>query len=67
MMCKIENCYCKSPISYPENCYADTVEDKDKILVSKKQYENIISEIRAWENNVHLELNIGSYFKIINK
>ena len=35
MMCKIENCYCKSPISYPKDCYDDSVEDKDKILVSK--------------------------------
>jgi|GEM_PF-4496744 len=67
MSCNIENCYCKSPISYPENCYDDSVEDKDKILVSKDQYAGIIGEIRAWENNIHLELNMGRYFKIINK
>ena len=64
MSCNIENCYCKSPISYPKDCYDDGVEDKDKILVSKEQYSGIIGEIRAWENNIHLELNIGRYFKI---
>jgi len=64
-MCKIENCYCKSPISYPKDCYDNCI--PQKIEVSKSQYEDLINEIRVWENNVHLELNIGSYFKIINK
>ena len=64
-MCKIENCYCKSPILRPEDCYDNCI--PQKIEVSKSQYEDLINEIRVWENNIHLELNIGSYFKIINK
>ena len=64
MSCNIENCYCKSPILYPKDCFDDSVEDKDKILISKEQYAGIIGEIRAWEDNIHLELNIGRYFKI---
>ena len=64
MSCNIENCYCKSPILYPKDCYDDSIEDKDKILISKEQYAGIIAEIRAWEDNIHLELNIGRYFKI---
>ena len=64
MSCFIENCYCKSPILYPKDCFDDSVEDKNKILVSKEQYAGIIGEIRAWEDNIHLELNIGRYFKI---
>ena len=67
MSCNIKNCYCKSPISYPKDCYDDSVEDKDKILVSKEQYAGLIGEIRAWEDNIHLELNIGRYFKIKEK
>ena len=67
MSCNIENCYCKSPILYPKDCFDDSVEDKDKILISKEQYAGIIGEIRAWEDNIHLELNIGRYFKIKEK
>ena len=59
-----ENCYCNKPISYPKDCYDNQI--VDKIKVSKSQYESLIHEIRAWENNVHLELNIGAYFEIIN-
>ena len=64
MSCNIENCYCKSPILYPKDCFDDSVEDKNKILISKEQYAGIIGEIRAWEDNIHLELNIARYFKI---
>ena len=63
MECK-ENCYCKSPIIYPKDCYDHSVDDKYRIIVSKEQYSSIIGEIRAWENNIHLEMNIGRYFKI---
>jgi len=59
-----ENCYCNKPISYPKDCYDNQI--VDKIKVNKSQYESLIHEIRAWENNVHLELNIGAYFEIIN-
>ena len=65
-MCPIENCYCKSPISYPKDCYDDS-DNKDKVNISKDQYARLIHEIRCWENNIHLELNIGRYFKINNK
>ena len=63
MECK-ENCYCKSPRIYPKDCYDHSVDDKYRIIVSKEQYSSIIGEIRAWENNIHLEMNIGRYFKI---
>ena len=63
MECK-ENCYCKSPIIYPKDCYDHSVDDKYRIIVSKEQYSSIIGVIRAWENNIHLEMNIGRYFKI---
>ena len=63
MECK-ENCYCKSPIIYPKDCYDHSVDDKYRIIVSKEQYSSIIGEIRVWENNIHLEMNIGRYFKI---
>ena len=59
-----EYCYCNKPISYPKDCYDNQI--KDKIKVTQFQFENIIHEIRAWENNIHLELNIGGYFEIIN-
>ena len=64
MSCNIENCYCKSPIIYPKDCYNDGIIDNDRIEVSKDQYAGIIGEIRCWENNIHLEMNIGRYFKI---
>mgnify|MGYP003114300978 CR=1 FL=1 len=58
------NNVCNVSIAYPKDCYDNQI--KDKIKVTKSQYELLITEIRAWENNVHLELNIGSHFEIIN-
>mgnify|MGYP001260412926 FL=1 len=65
-MCNIKDCYCKSPISYPKDCYDDS-NNKDKISISKDQYASLIGEIRCWTRNGHLELNLGRYFKINNQ
>ena len=72
-MLKIENKpeYWDYPISYPEDCYpakgwtmnGKNLEDT-QIEVTKEEYARIITEIRMWVNNVHLELNLGKHFKI---
>tara|TARA_R100000963_G_scaffold34808_1_gene29712 strand:+ start:1353 stop:1562 length:210 start_codon:yes stop_codon:yes gene_type:complete len=62
-------------ISYPKDCYPSngyfingkSINNIGKIKVTKEQYKNIINEIRCWENNIHLELNLGKYFKIIKE
>ncbi len=75
-MLKIENKpeYWDYPISYPEDCYpakgwtmnGKNLEDT-QIEVTKEEYARIITEIRMWVNNVHLELNLGKHFKIIEE
>ena len=75
-MLKIENKpeYWDYPISYPEDCYpakgwtmnGKNLEDT-QIEVTKEEYARIITEIRMWVNNVHLELNLGKHFKIIKE
>ena len=75
-MLKIENKpeYWDYPISYPEDCYPAkgwTINGKNledtQIEVTKEEYARIITEIRMWVNNVHLELNLGKHFKIIEE
>ena len=72
-MLKIENKpeYWDDPISYPKDCYTAkgwTINGKKledtQIEVTKEEYARIITEIRLWVNNVHLELNLGKHFKI---
>ena len=72
-MLKIENKpeYWDDPISYPKDCYLAkgwTINGKKledtQIEVTKEEYARIITEIRMWVNNVHLELNLGKHFKI---
>jgi hypothetical protein len=72
-MLKIENKpdYWDDPISYPEDCYPAkgwTINGKNledtQIEVTKEEYARIVTEIRMWVNNVHLELNLGKHFKI---
>ena len=75
-MLKIENKpeYWDYPISYPEDCYpakgwtmnGKNLEDT-QIEVTKEEYARIITEIRMCVNNVHLELNLGKHFKIIEE
>ena len=75
-MLKIENKpeYWDYTISYPEDCYpakgwtmnGKNLEDT-QIEVTKEEYARIITEIRMWVNNVHLELNLGKHFKIIEE
>ena len=64
---KNEDSFHSSYISYPKDCYDDSVDDKDKISISKDQYASLIHEIRCWTRNGHLELNIGRYFKNNNQ
>jgi hypothetical protein len=65
------------PITYPKDCYprtgytwADGTSLPKKVKVTSEQYKLIITEIRAWNSpnpfkeNVHMELNLGSHFKI---
>jgi hypothetical protein len=67
-MCDIKDCYCKDPILYPDkHCYDDGVSNKDKVTISRDQYASLVHEIRCWTNNIHLEMNIGRYFKINNQ
>ncbi len=75
-MLKIENKpeYWDYPISYPEDCYPAkgwTINGKKledtQIEVTKEEYTRIVTEIRMWVNNVHLELNLGKHFKIIEE
>ena len=61
-------------ITYPKDCYPRTnwrtlngKELPNRIALSREQFEMVINEIRGWTDNIHLEMNLGAHFKIMEE